>query len=358
MSIYILTLITCLVFSMFYYQKSITNYSRVIKTPNYKIIYIILAFFFLAVLGLRSSSVGIDTINYQNIYMSRLNENFSYLLKYNWYDGVGHSLIIFLFRKLGLPWQMYVLFMAAIYIVPIMYVAYIKTNNPFFALTIFILSGSWTYSMSTMRQAAAMGIVIIAFLYINRPIKCFLYLLLAATFHVSALISFLLYFVSKIPLNKKNVYVWLGSGIGITVFALGPLQHVFFQLMNMFGRTMYVYDEATGGWLQEMFFVLTVLIGMFYSFNYENEDYVFGLKAIFLSAVLLPVVRINPTLFRVYSYFSIYQIIFVPLLLNNINDRVVKVLGYVGYVSVYMYIFFTLYMIPSIRVIPYRFFWQ
>ena len=357
MSIYILSLIICLLLSAFYHQKSISNYIGVIKTANFRNIYILVALFFLAVVGLRSNTVGIDTINYQNIYTSRLPESYTYLLQYNWYDGIGHTLLIYLFRKLGLPWQAYAFSMAAIYIVPIMYLIYKKTSNPYFALVLFILSGSWTYPMSTMRQAAAMGIVIIAFFFLGKPIKCFILLILAATFHASAIISILLFLATKIPLNKKNRLVWLGVGLGVTVLAIGPLQSLFFQIMNMFGRTMYVYDETTGGWFQELFFVLTVLIGILYSVDFQNEDYLFGLKAIYLSAVLLPIVRINPTLFRVYSYFSIYQIVFVPLLIGNLKDRIVKVSGFVGYMSVYLYIFFTQCMIPSLKVIPYHFFW-
>ena len=87
-----------------------------------------------------------------------------------------------------------------------------------------------------------------------------------------------------------------------------------------------------------------------------DERYWKYYKAIFLSAVLLPIVRINLALFRIYTYFSIYEGLFIPLMLSKIDHGMIKAIGYMGYFGVYLYLFFTQSAASSLKATPYMFF--
>lgn len=346
---------------MFSYQRTYMNMKP--NTCNginyrYKRLIVLLSAFFLLVVGLRHREIGNDTWNYINTFNRYSMLSFRSLSGFKWYDEIGYFFSMILFGKLGLTWQYYAVFMAALYIIPLMLLIYEETDNAFFAFTIFIMSGMWTYPMSTMRQAAAIGFVVLAYKNKDSLIKSIILVLIGATFHISALIALLYLVIVHVPLTRKNSIIWVVIGMIIAVLAIGPARDIFFQIMGFFGRDRYVLDESTGGWLQELFFVLTILLGLFVVQDYEDERYVNSLKGIYLAAVLLPIVRINPTLFRAYSYFSLYQIVFVPLLLHKISNPIVKFTGYYGYVGAYLYLFFTQCMVLSLQVIPYKFFWM
>jgi hypothetical protein len=166
-----------------------------------------------------------------------------------------------------------------------------------------------------------------------------------------------IYFILlKIPITKKSTLIWIVIGICVIEIGIGPLRSMFFEIMAIFNRN-YQLDNSTGGLWQEIFFILSLGIGWGFCWD-GDERYWRYYKAIFLSAILLPIIRINPTLFRVYTYFSIYQIVFVPVMLSRINHRVIKLFGYAGYFVVYIYLFFTQSMVSSMKVIPYAFFWM
>ena len=70
MSIYIITLLICLLISMVAYQtvyvQPMNNYNCLDLNHRYKRLFIIIAFFMLLVVGLRADVIGIDTLNYKN----------------------------------------------------------------------------------------------------------------------------------------------------------------------------------------------------------------------------------------------------------------------------------------------------
>ena len=362
MIIYITTLFICLFISMIAYQKVYVHsikYNRCLDINHrYKKLFVIISVFLLLVVGLRADIIGIDTLNYKNTYLTIGKLGFSFLNSYEWYQEPGYAFIIILFNKLGFSWQIYAVFMAALFIIPIMVLIFKNTENCFFALTIFIMSGLWIYPMSTMRQAAAMGLTIIAFMFEDkkRNIFCLLFIFIASLFHVSALLAFVYFVVRKIPITKQSVVVWFVIGFLIVGIGIGPLRNLLVEIMNLFGRD-YQKDDSTGGLLQELFYILSLAIGWFFCHK-KDERFWKYYKAIFLSAVLLPIIRVNPTLFRVYTYFSVYEVVFIPIMLSRIKHNPIKVIGYMGYFLVYMYLFFTQILASSLQVVPYLFFWM
>lgn len=61
------------------------------------------------------------------------------------------------------------------------------------------MSGLWTFSMSTMRQVAAIGITVIAFLFEDKKKNFWslVFIFIASLFHVSAMLALLYFIVRK-----------------------------------------------------------------------------------------------------------------------------------------------------------------
>lgn len=355
MYIYIIILLFCYILTILNNQ----NVKKENKKNFYKVIYILIIIFFVFIVGLRSDKVGMDTIVYKGEFFRLSKKNFSYLFKYNLLDEIGYAFLNILFGKIGLSWLCYKIFMASLFIVPVSILIYKNSNNCFFSLVLFIILGWLTYSMSTMRQAVAIGLTIIAFLFEkkNKKIMFFLFSALAISFHNSTFIIFIYYIFLKMPLNKNNKLIWLTFGFISVVLGLGTFRTYMFKIFNYFGKT-YGYDNNTGGNLMEIFLIVTLIIGAFFINKDNDEDYIRYYKAIFLAAILLPIIKVNPALFRVYQYFSIYQIIFIPMMLSKIKEKNFRLIGYIGYNTVFLYLFFAKIIVESNQLIPYKFFWM
>ena len=353
MYIYIITLLMCYLFVLLNDAK---ENSESAKFPK-KFFYIIITALMLIIVGFRSDTVGIDTYAYKGEFLRIGRKNFDYLLNDKILNEVGYAFSNILFGKLGLPWEIYKLLMGAIFLIPAFILIYKKTDNPFYALIFFITMGWWTYPMSTIRQSVAIGLTILAFLFEekNKKLPFISCILLAISFHNSAFIVLIYYVITKIPLNKKNVGIWAVLGLIITLLGITPLRNFVQEIMLYFGKD-YSSIENTGGNLMEVFFILTLILGSTFIGKEKDEIYVKYYKAVYLSAVILPIVKINPTLFRIYQYFSIYLVVFIPMMLSRIKDKKIRLIGHLGYNTVCLYLLFTKTLIEINKLIPYSFF--
>lgn len=355
MYIYIITLLMCYLFVLLNDAK---KNSENAKFPK-KFFYIIITALMLIIVGFRSDTVGIDTNAYKCEFFRLGRENFDYLFNYKILNEMGYAFSNILFGNLGLPWEIYKLLMASIFLIPVFILIYKKTDNPFYALIFFITMGWWTYPMSTIRQSVAIGLTIIAFLFEekNKKLPFIICILLAISFHNSTFIVLVYYIITKIPLNKRNIGIWMIVGVLIIILGIIPLRNITQEIMLYFGKD-YSVIENTGGNLMEAFFVITLILGGTFIGKEKDETYIKYYKAIYLSAVLLPIVKINPTLFRIYQYFSIYLVVFIPMMLSRIKDKKIRLIGHLGYNAVCLYLLFTKTLIEINKLIPYSFFWD
>jgi len=150
--------------------------------------------------------VGYDFYSYQKIFKHVHNSSESILYlsqKYN--TEVG---FIFL-CKISETFPMLIFIVACISIIPKMYFIYINSNNRLLCLAMYFSSIFITYDMGVMRQGIAIAIMFFSIKYIEqRNLKRFiLSIIIATSFHISAVIFIPLYFLSNKRLTKKTYYV-------------------------------------------------------------------------------------------------------------------------------------------------------
>lgn len=354
MYIYIIVLMICYLFAILNNKKNIEKK----KFPK-KVFYIVITMVMIIIVGFRNDNIGIDTYAYKSEFIRLGRKNFEYMLNYNILNEVGYTFLNILFGKLGLTWEIYKLLMGAMFLIPAFILIYKKTDNPFYALIFFISMGWLTYPMSTIRQSVAIGLTILAFLFEekNKKIAFISCILLAISFHNSTFIVLIYYIIRRIPLNKKNIGIWAILGIAMVLLWTTPLRNFGQEIMLYFGKD-YPTIEKTGGNLMEVFFILTLILGGVFIEKEDDDNYIKYYKAIYLSAVLLPIVKINPALFRIYQYFSIYLVVFIPMMLSKIKDKNIRLIGHIGYNAVCLYLLFTKTLLEINKLIPYNFFWD
>ena len=337
------------------FRSSRRNYEQM-KKQKYPLYYFYaMSFVLIAVSGLRSNVVGTDTSMYEILFN---NGKLITLKEALTNSSVEPGYIIFEHIS-GLVFQNYQWFLiiiAIITIIPVTIVIYKYSEKPWMSYFLFITFGYFPFFMTGIRQSIAIGITFVAFIFVKKK-KLILFLVcigLACTFHITAIVFLPIYWLDRIELNQKSM-------IAVSVFIV--MSFVFrqslFQILNKYSRQSYS-SLPEGGEKMYIFMLLSIILGFIYykEFREQNVNNKVFLYMIIVSAVIWPIVSINPALFRLYYYYNIFIIIFVPNLIVSIKDRESKFILTVGFLLVGIYYLITQVITSQLNYYPYYFFWK
>ena len=325
------------------------------RNLNTKIYYFVICAFIVAVIGFRDSSIGIDTEMYRSLFSRYQSVTFSEAIHMA-HTEYGYVVLNWLIGKSSGQFQIFLVVCAVLYVVSAATVIYQYSAVPWMSFYLFITFGFMTFGMSTMRQTVALTFTMIAFCFIRRR-KLFWYLFflaLAVSFHQTALIFLPAYWLGKFKINRKFLLLTFAAFAAVVVF-----KDKLLAFAQNYARIQYKTQNDAGGWLTFTFVALSVLLGIILKKQFLAEDE--GNQALFYMMfavlVIFPIAQTSPVLFRLYYYYSIFLILYVPNLLHSIKDPTAKMLGYIGYM-VSGAIELTLLYNPTLKIIPYRFFWS
>lgn len=146
----------------------------------------------LVVSGGRAFTVGVDTRNYVDLFERIESENFAD----SEYE-IGFLLFVKFLHALFADPGILLIMSSVICIGAACLFTYYFSKNPVLSMTLYILMGAYFFQMTGLRQAIAMSIIEIAFIFLmkKRSAKVFsaLLILLATTFHTVAYAGFLPY---------------------------------------------------------------------------------------------------------------------------------------------------------------------
>ena len=155
----------------------------------------------------RGNTVGGDLENYLPYYNQMyLTKSWSEMIELIGFREPGYSIFIKILGYFtGGSERYYILVTSICSLIGPFYLIYKYSNNYSYSLLLYYALGFYTNTFNNIRQSIAMSIVFISFYYLfeNRNlIKYILMVLLATTFHYSALIMVLLY-----PLTKNVISI-------------------------------------------------------------------------------------------------------------------------------------------------------
>lgn len=332
-------------------RRTFTNKGVVL---NEKIYFGFFSLIFVFVLGFRDVTVGIDTGNYLSMF-NRVNDAsdfWQYLVEFT--EG-GYITIQKIVGFIGLDFNTFLFIVAIITVIPIMIVIKKYSYNPSFSIFLYVAFGFYTFALSAIRQGLAISICCLSVIYIDKQ-KFWKYLvciLVASSIHMTAMIFFPAYFLSKFKFGARTL------SIASSVIVLGYVfKSNILNTLNSYARIDYGVSDV-GGEMQYLFMVLVVILGLIYSVKIKEDSKMFSFfyYCMMASMFILPIVRVNPTLLRLYSYYYIFIIIFAPNLIYLVKDKYIKLLLSAGFVFVGVYFFYTQIITADLKIIPYRVFW-
>ena len=210
--------------------------------------------------GLRDYSVGIDTRIYVERYSSIGNADWMdlfYISDYYKFE-YGFSAICKMLYLLDDDYTLF-LFFTSLWISFFYYICIKKYSMyPLLSVLIFYCWGFWTSSMNIIRQ-----MMVIPLLYISiekaldRDFKKFLLMIIIASFiHTSALIFIPIYFLVKIKIDIK--FIWMTICFTLLVVFLG--NDILSSLLANTGYSIYFHSYQTSSGLNTLIFLIVVLV--------------------------------------------------------------------------------------------------
>lgn len=293
-------------------------------TPKGKAHYLILCCAELILMtAVRGRSVGSDTGVYLDAleYYSSLPTGemlFSDLVKPFNFEFAYFGLVK-LCALIDLPAPLFLALIASIIYIPIFTCIYRYSKLPYISILAYFAIGLFAYSLGWFRQMMALSIVLCGVEYIEKKqwIKYILTLLVAATFHTSALFAIVLYIAYYFPIKKfikwilpaELLLLVLGRPISLLMVVVFP------KYAGYIGGQ---YDQQGGTYL--MLILLNVLLFVLMYLNYkgfmESRLIIAALTvAVFVQAVgySMAVLGRGVTYFSFFAIFAFSDIAFAML---------------------------------------------
>lgn len=309
--------------------------------------------------GLRGSHVGSDTFGYILHIESFRQMTYSDILLMFESDKVGWLF----FKLVSSPFHTYTpyfLILQVLFWIPVSMIIHKYSKNSLFALLLFVSFRFAYFPMTGMRQGVALALVFLSLKYLldNKNIKFVMLVILASSFHKSAIVFLLALVLRHIKLqyNVKSIVAVLFACVFVFIIPINSLSGV---TESEFAYSAYLQQQNEK--TSNIFLLIMNILSFVYlnlvdkSFTQDRlNNILFNLS--FVSMIFSLFTFVHPIFARVGMYFGF----FVPLaiantipLYNGQNTRKVFVTISVGVLIV-------IYVITGIPVgfEPYTFFWE
>ena len=348
-------------------------------------IYNFLVFFVLfALLAFRGPMIGNDTDTYIYIFdaIHQSSSLFENAMRYE----LGFVILNGLVGLFSSNAQALFIVSAAFVILTFRKLLVDNSTKIWLSVFLFVSLKIYTSYMTLLRQSVAIAFICLAYDFIKKrkPVLFVIMVLLASSFHLSALVFLIAYPLSYIRFKP----VFFGSAIAVTglifvffnqfisvLFSILPVYYS--SYMNSRYFVSFTLANTLNALVILVFFLMCVLIFFFAKKKddlspaiqqssstgkkkapfYEEDLLLYFLLVSFCIAVIA--IRAS-TLDRIYLYFWVFLVIAVPNMLDKIEDkRLSTALQMFILSSSFAYFMITVYIRPEWNhIFPYRFFWQ
>ncbi len=322
------------------------------------------------IMGFKAVTVGNDTPVYVDLYyqLQDINELFLNPTRYE----IGYVIFSKIISRVFANHQALFIIIALI----VMYGTnkFIVSNSNKIWLSFYLLVSlrQYYFFMSGLRQTIAVILICISYKYIKerKVFKFILIVLLATTFHNTSIIFMIAYPISYLKFNRTGVislttltaliYLFFDKVMTI-IFSLLPSYYSHYQYSAQFSENNVA--NMVNGLIILAFLVLGVITGFSRNTGRNNGEFSERdtLSYFVFIAFCISIISIRASMLdRVYMYFWIFGVIYIPNVLKNIKNKKLSIfIQYSIIVLTFIYNLAILYMRPEWNhIVPYKFFWQ
>lgn len=354
-----------LVFMQFYLFYSIRNTSKVMHK---RLLFALAVTLVVLFQGLRSYNVGIDIDKvggYKPFFEFVSIYDVLYTPGYNFEKGF--ILITYLSKLLSKNFTVYLVIISFLIQFPILLTIYKESKRPELSILIYLSIGLFTFTFSGLRQSISLAILFYSNKYVKERniVKFLVFVFISFLFHKSSLIFIPAYFVYDLQF-KKTFYI--GSVFTILLFNQFAPSLLSTESFSIYLANTFTYRMSVG--LGIVFLISRILI--YKNISFFNDNGVFKLNddtrhrneisyysnLIFIAFLIQLLANTINNLSRLGYYYYINIIILIPLILNKILQKKVRLFIYIILILISI-----IYLKIDtgggyLEVIPYNYFWE
>lgn len=289
--------------------------------------------------GFRSAYVGADTMNYRRLFYlvqnTSWNKIFSDILFYIHGGDIkdpGYSLFVKLFQVFSTNYQVYLIFIALVFMVPMAIWIYKNSSMPCLSFVIFSTLFYSFYAVTGIRQTIATAFVVFIGYELIKKKKTisFLIVVFISFFIHKSCVCFLpfLFFA-----HKKITWRYVGIFTVITsaFLALGKALYGPFAELIGYDIEKESLEDTSSYVIVVCLIMLASFIFMKYIKNNVDEDKFRAIynAALFATAFTLLTIR-NQSFMRVQQYYTLFLMLLVPELVKAFNKRLQPIVYILG----------------------------
>lgn len=325
-------------FSRYFATFSATNLTPVHIKPNKVLVFGAMTSL-VTTSGLRSN-IG-DTFNYKNIYIEN-DFTWEYVLSEKDY-GFG-ILQMILKNNFSEDPQIMIFTAALITNVLIVIVFYQYSRMIEISLYVYITGGLFLVSMNGIRQvlAAAIAFTAIRYLMNGNWIKYSLIVLLASTFHQSAIVLIPIFFLVRFRAWSKSTVVIIIFAV-IAIFAFEQFTSLLFKALADTQYSDYEkFDEGGSNILRSLVAAAPLVVAYFGRKKlkrvFPDSDYIINMA---LLGLIFMVISTQSWIFaRISIYFELYQLILISWIITLFSEKKGRILYYGILICYFVYFYF------------------
>lgn len=325
-------------------------------------------------LAFKGSNIGSDTPSYINFFYEfkrnlLLNGNnfFSIFINHTRFE-IGYVVLNNIIANIFGEVQWLFVIIATFEIFVLYKFLLCKSKNIYMSIFLFISLRFFYFTMSGLRQTIAIFICVIAYQYIEKrkPLLFYLYVIMAMQFHITAFVFLILYPISFIEFNIKNVF-FIGS-VCIIVFLCFDyfISTVLDFMPNYYSHyrgTVRFEENKLGNIIvacMQFVFLIFILFSQYNTKHNTSYDEASMMKFMILISFLLSLISLKATtLDRLFYYFYIYIIIYIPNVIYAMPFRNKIFFTITVCIFSFLYNIAVLYFRPEwLNITPYSFFWS
>ena len=314
-------------------------------------------------LGLRADFMGIDLLKDGIGYLPSFEQMSEYTFIDLYEQGgwqnyeIGYILLNKFVGSIWLNRQFFLFIVACLSVAPVAYVVYKYSENIFISVIVFMGLPTFVVQFSTLRLVIAMGIAFLSIYFVlDHKLWYFLALvLLASTFHSSALICVVIYPLFSYKNTKKSLII---NVVVLAFIFLLRRQIYYMASMIVYGS---VETDSEGAIHLLMFFVAVYLFSAYF-IDLDNKLSNGMLNLFWVACAIQVMGNVFTEATRLGYYFNYALILLVPAVFKDMKDKTKPWFRYLAMVLlVGFFIWFGYFEISTTSWSmsnPYYFFWN
>jgi len=335
---------------------SMSFFDRKLVLGSKEVIFTLL-FLVLFVPGAIRENVGIDYTTYTNYQIPQVlsgNNNVKVEFLY--------KLVIRLGYWIGKGETYQYIFVLTNFLIILFILMYIQnqSENMVLSVFIFISGGFFAFSLSGMRQAIGVSIVLYSLKYINqrKMLKYFVFIFIASLFHSSALIFVVFYFFNKTKIKPFVVLIVMM----IIFFFSNQIRNIIFSISSKLGIYSSYFGGSFDSGIYNKLLVLLVLVVMglvCFTYIYVGKDSINDLEIEvnihYIACIIVSMISVLPTPSRLLFLFIPVYITLIPNLIKKYKNAKIR---FVLYLIIFLFLAYfmykNIYIQDDYHILPYE----